>query len=537
MNATPRGAARPRSPVRPARRPPGPRVEALEERCLLAAAPFYAEPFLPVIDAATRGHLLAVYQLGQALGNRADAFARLGDSITASPAFLNDLGSAGYDPTSPAYAGAYTGLAPVVNYFRQTPVDVFGANSFTHASWGAYPGWRTEDVLNPDLNALLPDRSAYALPGETPFQMELRLTRPAVALIMFGTNDNTYDDDPVGFEYRLALIAQTALNEGVIPVLSTIPDDFSGGGLVEQRVPEYNQIITDVAAALDVPLWNYWLGMQPLPYKGISGDLIHPDVYPLGGGFFTADALLNGYNVRTLEALQVLEKLVRIVEQDGLADGQLPPGPPPAEVAAYVTGLYQTLLDRAPTAGEVSAWGQALAAGALSRQQLAQGIWDSGEHRALEVTQYYQTYLHRSPGPGEVGPWVNALLHGAGEEAVQVAILTSAEYTGAHLGAAQFVAGLYQDVLGRPADPAGLFEHEEALASGLSRAVVARSFLESAEKGTQVIDTDYAAFLGRAAGPADEEAWLTGLLLGDSLEAIGEGILASTEYWNLQQGP
>ncbi len=520
---------------RPPKSPSRLHLEPLEDRCVPDAVPFSAEPVLPVIDAATKGHLQAVYQFGQALGNRPDAFARFGDSITASTGFLNDLCAPGYDPTSPAFGGAYTGLAPVVNFFRQTPVDDTGANSFTHVSWGAYPGWRTEDVLYPTWNVVIPGRSGTPLPGETPLQTELRLTRPAVALIMFGTNDNMLDGDLVGFEARLALIARTALNEGVIPVLSTIPDNYLQGGALEPRVLEYNQVIADVAAALDVPLWNYWLGLQPLPNQGLTTDLIHPSYYAPGGEYFTAEGLHYGLNVRNLEALQVLEKLVRVVEQDGLADGQLPPPPPPAAVTAYVTGLYQTLLNRAPNTREVAAWGQELAAGALSRQQLAQGIWDSGEHRALEVAQYYQTYLHRSPGPGEMAGWVLDFLQGASEEQVQLGFLTSAEYEQDHAGAAAYVTALYQDVLGRAPDAGGLASAEQALGLGASLGAIASTFLTSGERAQQVIVADYRTFLGRTPDPSEVQQWLPALLVGGTLEGIGEDVLASDEYWKLSR--
>ncbi len=514
-------------PGRPAgRRAVRPWIEVLEERCLPDGSGFLAEPVIPTITTVQQAHWQGIYRYGLARGNRAFAVSKVGDSITALPSFLDPLGVPGYNPTNPFVAGAYTGLANVITFFDAVPVDTSGANSFAHASWAAAGGWRTEDVLNPALN-FSPDRA----PGESALQTELRLTRPSFALVMFGTNDLGLDNDPVGFRVRLTQIAEIAISLGVIPVLSTIPDNYTNGGLLEPRVPVYNEIIAEVAGSLDVPLWNYWAAMQPLPSHGMEAFGLHPDVYPAGGGFFTPDGLQYGFNVRNLTAVQVLDKLLTVVVYNGPADDAWPPGPVPDDIANYVTALYQTLLDRMPTAADVVSYGKPLQANWISRQTVAAIIWDSAEHRGLEVRQYYATYLHRSPGPDEVAGWVTAFHNGVSEAQVQADFLTSAEYQAAHPTDELFVQGLYQDVLGRPADPDGLANHEEALAQGMSRTVVALSVLLSAERETQLIDADYTGFLGRPASPPEEQIWLMALLRGDSPEGVGEGILASQEYY------
>src|SRR5206468_10416279 len=102
------------------------------------------------------------------------------------------------------------------------------------------------------------------------------------------------------------------LGTGVIPVLSTIPDHLFAGGLYGPRVPIFNQAIADVAAQMQVPLWNYWLAMQPLANKGIGSDGVHPTTDPFGSWIFTDDGLQFGYNVRNLTAIEVLDKLKRV---------------------------------------------------------------------------------------------------------------------------------------------------------------------------------------------------------------------------------
>jgi lysophospholipase L1-like esterase len=131
--------------------------------------------------------------------------------------------------------------------------------------------------------------------------------RPAVALIMIGTNDILAGVDGGTYRAHLETIVQISIDSGVIPVLSTIPDNQIQPDWAA-RVPEINAIIRSVASAYGVPLWDYWLALQALPNKGLSADNLHPsfDAAPGTSAIFTADHLLYGFNVRNLTALLVL---------------------------------------------------------------------------------------------------------------------------------------------------------------------------------------------------------------------------------------
>jgi lysophospholipase L1-like esterase len=277
-------------------------VEPCEPR-LLPSGGFADAPVIPVIDPAMKQSLRSVFQQGQAAGMNEFVFAKAGDSITWLPPNLTPLGDPSYDPTNPAVAGAYTGLADTVDAFRATPVDPT-SNSFTRTSTASYPGWLAANV-------------AAALPAE------IGAVRPSVALVMVGTNDATFATDPAAYRATLVGIADEALARGVIPVLSTLPDNLAAGGVVEPRVLQLNQVVADVAADLGVPLWNYWRALQTLPNRGLDSGGVHPSVSPLGGGYFAGDGLAYGYNVRNLTAVQVLDKIRRVVFDDGAADPTL----------------------------------------------------------------------------------------------------------------------------------------------------------------------------------------------------------------------
>jgi uncharacterized protein YraI len=246
------------------------------------------------------GRSRQIFLVGQSRGNRPDVFSKVGDSISASGFFLRPIGVGGLQLQGYAY------LQPVVSYFSQTPARTH--NSFANDSIAARGGWTTIDVLNPNLNV-----PGVCQPGETPLACEYRVSRPSVALIMFGTNDVARIDSGV-YRQNLQTIVQTSIDMGVIPVLSTIPDNVIYPDL-GARVLEFNNIIRSVARANGTPLWDYWQSMQTLPNHGMSGDGYHPsfDTATSETAIFSDDGLRYGYNMRNLTALIVLDAIWRNV--------------------------------------------------------------------------------------------------------------------------------------------------------------------------------------------------------------------------------
>jgi hypothetical protein len=122
---------------------------------------------------------------------------------------------------------------------------------------------------------------------------------------------------------------------------------------------------------------------------------------------------------------------------------------------AFVTALYRHVLDRDPDAPGMAGWVAFFQAGG-TRQQVAEALWDSPEHRGLQVDQFYATYLHRAADPAGRASWVERLMAGASEAEVARGFLTSPEYSRSHPGALDYLLGLYADVLGRAPDADGM---------------------------------------------------------------------------------
>jgi RHS repeat-associated protein len=202
---------------------------------------------------------------------------------------------------------------------------------------------------------------------------------------------------------------------------------------------------------------------------------------------------------------------------------------PPDPSTAYVIQLYSVVLGRKPEAAGLSHWVGLLHAG-TPRQRVAQGIWESAEHRGLQVDQFYATFLHRTPDPGGRAFWVSELLRGVGETAVAVRFLTSEEYTRAHPDTGSFIDEVYADVLGRGPDQTGLTAWR-TVTEQQGRSRTAEGVLTSVEAEVRLLDRYYADFLHRGADEPGEQAWLAQLQGGRLSPAqVAEAFLASDEF-------
>lgn len=260
----------------------------------VSAAPARNSSVISGISANAR----AIFQRGQQLGNRANVFSKVGDSITAAQYFLFPIGWGTYN------LRGYSSLQGVVNYFS-TEAARDNNNSFANPSLVAYNGLSTRGALDPSVAW-----GQVCESGETPLECEYRIVRPSVALIMLGTNDMSLMPLET-YRAHLERIVQISIDRGVIPVLSYIP---MREGYADS-VAVFNQTIASVARAYDVPLWNYASAMQNLDASGL-GDGIHPSFPPgeiAAAADFTPENLRYGYTVRNLTALQVLDAIWRQV--------------------------------------------------------------------------------------------------------------------------------------------------------------------------------------------------------------------------------
>lgn len=244
-----------------------------------------------------------IFRRGQSLGNRADVFSKVGDSITVAGHMYYPIGHGTYTLAD------YGFLQPVIDYFSAS--NARDGNSFANVSLAADNGWNTGSLLDQELANYPVIWDPQCQPGEVPLTCEYRVVKPAIALIMLGTNDVVQLSVDV-YRANLERIVQMTIDRGIVPVLSTIPERPG------TDVGPYNAAVRSIASSYDIPLWDYWSVMVNAPSQGISPDLIHPSEAP---GDHSASADFNegnlgyGYTLRNLTALIVLDALWRQVIQ------------------------------------------------------------------------------------------------------------------------------------------------------------------------------------------------------------------------------
>jgi hypothetical protein len=161
--------------------------------------------------------------------------------------------------------------------------------------------------------------------------------------------------------------------------------------------------------------------------------------------------------------------------------------------AQFVTKLYQNADGRAPDAGGLAAYTQALASG-QTRGQVLLAIAESPEARVhsqsvagnandATITRLYEAIDARAPDASGLAGYASALDTGQSVAQIAAAMLASPEYAG-RFGApanAVFVTELYQNLLGRAPDAGGLAGYTAALAGGETRAQLVAGFVASDE--------------------------------------------------------
>ncbi|AWN41719.1 DUF4214 domain-containing protein [Methylobacterium durans] len=219
----------------------------------------------------------------------------------------------------------------------------------------------------------------------------------------------------------------------------------------------------------------------------------------------------------------------------------------PDPTASDVARLYYGVLDRAPDATGLQTWTNAVDHG-TSLQAVARAFLASDEYEAHTtgltdaqfVDSLYHQVLARTGDDGGVQAWSSVLAQGGSRAAVANAFTDSFEFQSAHAGAdnATYVQDLYQAVLGRTGDDAGIQAWSSALdTQSLTRTDLAHVLTASTEFQTKYVQPTDAAFvdslylgaLGRHADDAGLQGWTDALTHGASRAEVAVSISESAE--------
>jgi hypothetical protein len=185
----------------------------------------------------------------------------------------------------------------------------------------------------------------------------------------------------------------------------------------------------------------------------------------------------------------------------------------------FLTKAYSDLLGRPLDSAGSTYWLGAIKKG-TSRTQVATQIIRSAEGSNQRVRGFYGDYLHRPPGGSELTYFSGLVQQGTSSEQVRASILGSNEYfTGRGGTNPAFVAALFQDVLGRAADPQALSFYTQQLVAGTPRTSIAQQVVTSQEARQRRISAMYSRYLHHgapgAAMPGGEDQLLAAIIGSD----------------------
>ncbi|MAT43310.1 MAG: hypothetical protein CL609_13300 [Anaerolineaceae bacterium] len=230
-------------------------------------------PILPEVSDRAR----EIYEQGLLSGTHPDRFSKIGDCQNINTYFL-----ALYDDPN-----AYT-LGEDYEYLQST-IDHY-QGSWSRDSIAVKGGFNVASVFNPWFN-----NKELCGDNESPVECELRVNRPSVVLISMETWWNT---DTSKYEGYLRQMVDLVISYGAVPILSTKADNQEGDHSI-------NKAITRVAYEYDLPLWNFWLAVQPLPRHGVEKDGFH--ITHGLNDFSDPLNLRSAWPMRNLTALQALD--------------------------------------------------------------------------------------------------------------------------------------------------------------------------------------------------------------------------------------
>ena len=239
---------------------------------------------LPVVPAVSE-NARAIYQRGLAMGNDPLHFSKVGDCQNVASYFLSTFDKHG----SYTLGEQYEYLQPTIEHFQ---------GSWSRESLAVKGGFNVAAVLSP-----LRSNPDYCNKDESPLACELRVWKPSVVFVSMET---WWGKKPAeDYEKYMRQVLDYIISQGAVPVLATKADNLEGDHKI-------NAVIAKLAWEYDIPLWNFWAAVQPLPGQGLSEDKFH--LTYAWNVFDDPVRMEKAWPVRNLTALQALNAVYNAVK-------------------------------------------------------------------------------------------------------------------------------------------------------------------------------------------------------------------------------
>lgn len=232
---------------------------------------------LPVVPTGVSAAMQEVYQRGLEMGNDPTHFSVIGDCQNVSSLFL----SVYEKPEEFSLGDQYAYLQPTIEYYR---------GSYSRKSLAVKGGFNAAAVQSP-----LRSDPKSCNKNELPLDCELRTWKPSVVFVSMET---WWEGKPEAYDTYMRRVIERILETGAVPIIATKADNVEGDHSI-------NATIAQIAYDYDIPLWNFWAAVQPLPNHGLSSDNFH---LTFARNFFDdPQRMKNAWPWRNLTALQVLD--------------------------------------------------------------------------------------------------------------------------------------------------------------------------------------------------------------------------------------
>jgi hypothetical protein len=237
---------------------------------------------MPVVPTSVSNAMREVYQAGILLGNDPTRFSVIGDCQNVSSYFLAVF----EQPAEYSLGEEYAHLQPTIDHYQ---------GSFSRVSVAVKGGFNAAAVISP-----LRADPEVCNPNESPLDCELRLWRPSVVIVSMETWWSQKPEDE--YEKYMRRVLDRIIEFGAVPIIATKADNLEGDNSI-------NATIARLAYEYEIPLWNFWAAVQPLPDRGLSPDGFH---LTFARNFFDdPKRMQNAWPWRNLTALQLLDVVRR----------------------------------------------------------------------------------------------------------------------------------------------------------------------------------------------------------------------------------
>jgi hypothetical protein len=243
---------------------------------------------MPVVPTSVSDRAIEIYELGLTLGNDPTHFSIIGDCQNVSTYFL----SAFDHPDDYSLGSEYDYLQPTIDYYQ---------GSYSRTSLAVKGGFNAAAVISP-----LRSDPKSCNPNESPLDCELRVWKPSIVIVSMET---WWSEKPAEeYDKYMRRVLDRIIETGAVPIIATKADNLEGDHSI-------NATIAQIAYEYDIPLWNFWLAVQPLADHGLTGDGFH---LTFARNFFDDRARMkSAWPWRNLTALQTLDAVHK-----GLTDAQ-----------------------------------------------------------------------------------------------------------------------------------------------------------------------------------------------------------------------